>query len=172
MHKAIEGFIGTLTASGAYLLLFTLFWATLWGSARLGFAARREEIEDTAGLVLEAPGRCYVAGVGFLVLGWFVLALGKGLGPLAILLVLWWVRHVFRGLVAWFLVRGRQVRTHVVEDLGTDADALHEGLRSAALVSAMPFLGWALFFMAALQGAGAESLRSLGRRAATGEGTA
>jgi hypothetical protein len=170
VHKAIEGMVGTLTASGAYLLGFALFWISVWGATRLGFAARREEIEDTAGLVLEAPGRCYVAGVGFLILGWFLLAIGKGLGPLVLLVVLWWIRHVFRGLIAWFLVRGRQVRTHVVEDPGTDADALREGVRSTALASALPFLGWAYLFMAALQAAGAESLRSLGRRAATSEG--
>lgn len=172
MHKAIEGFVGTLTASGAYLLLFTLFWASVWGAARLAFAARRPQVEDAGGLVLEAPGRCSVAGVGFLILGWFLLAVFHKTGPLMVLLILWWLRHVFRGFLAWLLVRGRQVRAEVEGDPGTDADALREGVRTTAMASAMPVLGWALLFMAVLQGAGAESLRSLGRRAGPGPAAA
>ena len=167
MHKSVRALLELLTASGAYLLVFALFWVTVWGAARLSFAARREDVDTTGGLLAQAPGRCYVAGVGFLILGWFLLALGKKLGPLVVLVILWWVRHVFRGLVAWFLVRGRQVRAHVVEEPGTDADALREGVRSAAMASALPVLGWAFFGMAALQAAGAESLRGLGRRGAS-----
>lgn len=159
MEKQVQNLVGLVTALLAYSALLLAFWTTVAGAARLSMAARRDETARAVARLREAPGRCYLAGIAWLLVGWFLMAAGKRLGILALVLLLFWLRHVFRGLVAWMWMRGHQILVELEEVPPTDREALAHGLRATAMASALPIVGWSFLLLAALQGGGAESLR-------------
>lgn len=141
-----------------YLTLLVLAWGAVLGAGRLSLVARYREHQQAGTVLDRAPGRCYLAGLGGLFLGWIALALLKSLHLLALLFLLAWVRKVFRGLVGVALLRGRQLREGLDEAPGSEAEAFGTGLLALALASALPVLGWGYLALVLVQGLGAEIL--------------